>query len=43
MVSPVLKAATTYVKDPKVITAAGVVIMSALNRWEDLLKSTEED
>ena len=38
MVCPVLKATTTYVKDPKVVTAAGLVIMGAFNKWEDRMK-----
>ena len=38
MVCPVLKVATTYAKDPKVITAAGIVIMSTFHRLEGLLQ-----
>ena len=37
MVCPVLKAATTYAKDPKVVTAAGMVILGAFSTWKDLL------
>ena len=43
MVCPVLKAATTYAKDPKVVTAAGVVIMSTFNKLEDVLKLPKEE
>ena len=37
MVSPAFKATTTFAKDPKVITAAGMVILGAFTTWKDLL------
>ena len=45
MVSPAIKFATTYAKDPRVVTAAGVVIVTTMNIWEDVLRypKKEED
>ena len=37
MVSPAFKAASTFAKDPKVITAGGMVILGAFSTWKDLL------
>ena len=42
MVCPTLKFATTFAKDPKVVTAAGVVIVSSIKLWEDVTNHPKE-
>ena len=37
-----MKMVTHYARDPKVVTAAGVVIMSTMKIWEDVTNYPEE-
>ena len=43
MASPILQIVTHYARDPKVVAAAGVLIMSTMDIWEDITNYPDEE